>query len=460
MSEKSFRQRVLTAGGWAILGNLVGQLIRFGSNLILTRLLMPDAFGLMAIITVVMFGLSMLSDTGTTQALVRSPRGLEPVFRATAWSVQLVRGAFLGVLCILVASGLLVAANLGWLPAGTTYAHPDLPWLLYAYSICPLIQGAASTKLALAQRALQIKESVLCSMWSQILALPFTLLMAWSLQSVWALLLGSLLAALLQTALSHRLIRGEPDRLGWDRDSLQELASFGRWVLVASAVGFMASNGDRLLLSGLISAAQLGHYAIAFLIVSVVQMVFSLVLGSVVFPAISEVARTRPADLERTYIKFQRFADLVLVGAGAALAIAGPALVRLVYDDRYVDTGWMVSVLAMGLAGMRFQVLEQCYLALGKPSWMSLSNVLRVCALLLLVPLGHRHGGMWGAVVGVAVSQYAGWGVAFYFRYSQRFSVWRAEAWLPLALVGGLAAGGILAFTIQYCSVLLGRVVE
>lgn len=444
MSERSFKQRVLSAGGWAILGNLAGQIIRFGSNLLLTRLLMPDAFGLMAVITVVMFGLSMLSDTGTTQALVRSPRGLEPVFRATAWTVQLVRGLILGLLCLLVAGGLLLAAEQGWLPTNTTYAHPDLPWLLMAYSVCPLIQGATSTKLALAQRALQIKESVLCAVLSQLLALPVTLFLAWSLKSVWALLVGSLLAAALQTVLSHRLIRGEPDRIGWDRSSLQELASFGRWVLVASTVGFMASNGDRLLLSGLISAEQMGHYAIAFLIVSVVQMVFSLVLGSVVFPAISEVARTRPADLERTYIRFQRVADLVLVGAGALLAVSGPALVHLVYDDRYADTGWMVSVLAMGLAGMRFQVLEQCYLALGKPSLMSLSNILRVAALVAAVPWGHSQAGMLGAVSGVALSQYAGWIVAFYFRRSQGYSWWRAEAWLPAALMIGAVAGWLL----------------
>lgn len=453
MSVSNLRRRVLRAGSWALVGNLTSQLIRLGSNLVLTRLLLPDAFGLMALITVVMVGLAMLSDTGTSQALVRSPRGTEPAFRATVWAVQLIRGAVLCGACLAVAFCLWLAGGMGWLPAGSTYAHPQLPGLLAVYSVCPLIQGLASTKLALAQRELRIKDTVMCAMLSQALALPLTLALAWSMRSVWSLVWGSLFAALLQTVFTHLLIKGERDRLGWDKDSLKELASFGRWVLLASTIGFMASSGDRLLLSGLIDATSMGHYAIAFLIVGVVQTVFSLLLGSVVFPAISEVFRHNPSGLESTYTKFQRVADVMLLGGGAALAVSGPALIRLIYDHRYEDTGWMVSILAIGVMGMRFQVIEQCYLALGLPRLMTLANVLRIVALVLLVPLAHSHFGLGGAVWGIALSQYAGWAVAFRFRWKHRYSWWRADAWAPGLLVAGAASGWAL-------SVLLDVIVE
>ena len=72
-------------------------ILRLGSNLILTRILFPEAFGLMALVQVVLAGTEMFSDFGIRGSIVQSSRGDDPVFLNTAWTVQIGRGVLLGL---------------------------------------------------------------------------------------------------------------------------------------------------------------------------------------------------------------------------------------------------------------------------------------------------------------------------------------------------------------------------
>ncbi len=80
-----------------------GQVLRLASNLILTRLLFPEAFGLMAMLSLVLFGLTMLTDVGLGPAVIRSPRGDDPLFLDTVWSIKVLRGLSLWIVAALLA---------------------------------------------------------------------------------------------------------------------------------------------------------------------------------------------------------------------------------------------------------------------------------------------------------------------------------------------------------------------
>ena len=70
--------RVLRAGGWTIFGFGASQLLRLGGNLILTRLLFPEAFGLMAIVQAVLVGVTLLSDIGVEQSIIHNKEAMSP----------------------------------------------------------------------------------------------------------------------------------------------------------------------------------------------------------------------------------------------------------------------------------------------------------------------------------------------------------------------------------------------
>src|SRR5580693_6285452 len=100
-ADKSVVGKLFVRGSiWSLVQYGSGQLIRLGSNLILWRLLYPDAFGLMAIVNSFIVGLAMFSDIGIGQNVVRHERGDEPDFLNTIWTIQVLRGLALMVLAI------------------------------------------------------------------------------------------------------------------------------------------------------------------------------------------------------------------------------------------------------------------------------------------------------------------------------------------------------------------------
>ena len=115
LRDEGIFARAMRSSAWTIFGFVASQGIRFGSNLILTRLLFPEAFGMMALVTVAMVGLSNFSDMGTAPSIAYNPRGDDPSFLDTAWTLHVVRGVLLW----------LAACALAW-PFARFYGEPML----------------------------------------------------------------------------------------------------------------------------------------------------------------------------------------------------------------------------------------------------------------------------------------------------------------------------------------------
>ena len=86
LDRRSFRGALWTVGGFG-----AGQVIRFVSNIILTRLLVPQLFGLMAIVNTVRMGIELISDLGIGQNMIYSPNASDPEYYNTAWTLQIIR---------------------------------------------------------------------------------------------------------------------------------------------------------------------------------------------------------------------------------------------------------------------------------------------------------------------------------------------------------------------------------
>src|SRR5204863_421086 len=82
---------------WSATEYLAGFILRLGSNLILARLLVPEMFGLMALVNTFMMGLQMFSDVGIGPSIIQNRRGDDPAFLNTAWTIQVMRGMALSL---------------------------------------------------------------------------------------------------------------------------------------------------------------------------------------------------------------------------------------------------------------------------------------------------------------------------------------------------------------------------
>ena len=125
--------RAGAAALWLLGSQLGSQLLRLAGNLLLARLLAPDAFGLMAALNTLYFALVMCSDLGIWQLVVQSQR-TDPRFLGSAWSLQLLRALGLASMIVGLAALLGAAVAAGWLAPGTAYADPRLPPMVMALS--------------------------------------------------------------------------------------------------------------------------------------------------------------------------------------------------------------------------------------------------------------------------------------------------------------------------------------
>ncbi|MCU0668076.1 MAG: oligosaccharide flippase family protein, partial [Myxococcota bacterium] len=112
-STGTLASRASRAALASVLGQAAAQGLRLVGNLVLSYLLFPEAFGLMLIVNTVLLGLQILSDLGLQPAIIRHPRGDDPDFVNTAWTVGVIRGA------VLFAIGLALA-----IPIARFYREP------------------------------------------------------------------------------------------------------------------------------------------------------------------------------------------------------------------------------------------------------------------------------------------------------------------------------------------------
>lgn len=436
----SLRRRMLRAAGWLVGGNISSQALRLLSNLILTRLLLPEAYGLVAAVNILYFALVMFSDLGVWQSVVKSERGTHANFLGTAWSVQLLRAALLCVVVLLIAAGLQLAGNAGYFQAGTAYADPRLPPMVAVFSLCALLQGLESMNLAIAQRELKVAFLARLEFLCQVIAAISTVLLALATHSVWSLLIGTLCSAAARTALSHWYLPGPSCRPRWDRSCALEIVGFGKWILVSSVIGFLAANGEKLILGGSLSTASFGVFSIAATLMMAVTSIYSSLNAHIIFPTLSEALRADADTAGRVYTRVQRIADAFLGIMAGGIFMAGHWAVDLLYDHRYHDAGWMFQWLGLGLLAIRHQVVEQLMFAKGRPAWVSASNALRALSLALLIPAGFAAAGEKGAIAAVVLSQFANWPVALWFKYRNGLLTLASErTWLPACILGGLA---------------------
>lgn len=390
----SLRSLAIRGSVWTILGYAGGQVLRLAGNLVLTRLLFPEAFGLMALVQVFMQGLAMFSDIGIGPSIIQNPRGEEPRFLNTAWTIQVCRGAILS-LCALL---------LGW-PVAQFYGEPQLAALLPVAGLSALIAGFNSTRLFTCNRRMALGRLTVVELLAQAIGLTITVLWAWQSRTVWALVFGGLFGSAVKTTLTHTMLPGERNGFCWDATSRKDLFSFGKWIFISTLTTFLAAQSDRLIFGKLITLEMLGVYSIAFMLATMPTQVMLRIGSTVVFPLYSNIVR-RDGALRELFMRVR--SKLVVAGAClvAILIACGPLLVRCLYDDRYHSAGWMLQLLAIA---SWFQILEctngSALLALGRPRWVAAGNVMKLIGIAGLMMLGYSVAGFPGAVGGLVAAE-------------------------------------------------------
>lgn len=390
--------RVVRGTASLVVAQLGSHGLRLVSNVILTRLIAPEAFGLMGIIVAVTTGLQLVSDIGLRQALVRSPRGDERVFLDTAWTLGIVRGL---LLCV-------VGCAAAW-PAARFYDEPALLWLLPLTAIQAVLQAFESTNTTLATRRLHVGRVVVMELLSQVVGLCIAVPMAWATHSVVALVGAALGSALARTLMSHVFLPGGRNRFAWEERTRREIYSFGGWIMVSTFLFFLGTRWDVFALGRFEGMAMLGVYAIAQMITVVPVQISGRVVGSVLLPALSEEYRAAADKFAGTLSR----ARAVLLPAGGVLflgaAATAPAFCRVLYREEYRDAGWMTQLLVVAAwCSFLQESSARALAALGDSKGIAAANLARLVFTAGFTWIGFEVGSLVGFIIANACGAFVG----------------------------------------------------
>lgn len=418
--KNNLKMRAINSGMWVTVGYGLQQVLRLGSNLILTRLLFPEAFGLMAIIQTVMMGLTMMSDIGIVPSIIHNERGQEPAFLNTAWTMQIMQGLVIFLVMLLSASYF-----------AEFYHEPILSQLLPIVGLSAVIAGFNSTKIALANRNLLMGKVTLIELVTYVISIIVTILLAWMYKSVWALIWGTLIGGLLKTLASHFYLPGENNKFAWEQPALKALLGFGSMIFLSSSLTFFAGEGNKLLVAKFLDVKMLAFYTLASTMSMIFWQAMLQLSGKILFPTYSEVLRDHPERMNSVLTK----ARLAMIASGGLCALFfvffGDQFMWTIYDERYKETGVMLQILAMGsLAGIIVGSYTGVFFAKGLIGTSTVTQGVQIVFQVIAIMVGYHFYGAKGVIVALASIHWLLYPVYAYLLHT-RAGLWQPKIDLP-----------------------------
>jgi O-antigen/teichoic acid export membrane protein len=440
------KKKIFIAGIWVILIFGLSQLVRLGSNLVITRLLVPEMFGVMAVVNVVMFGIAMFTDLGLWAFIVRHKDHDNPHLLNVVWTLQVIRGWVIFLVVIALTASLAIGNH--FIPDifHGIYADPRLPLLVLITGISSVIVGYKSMASPIMSRKLEVGKLELIELLSQIAGVIF--MIAWVLfyPSIWALVTAGLISSLVSTFLSYYLF---PFRHKFTVDNaiVKEVFNFSKWIVIASVLTYLFSQGDKLFFAGKIDAAALGIYSIAFMLVSTLTSVTQTLAEKIVFPVFASLVHGERHALKERYYKVRLYLDIPIFFVAGLLIALGPAIVDTLYDDRYIEAGWMLQILTFSVIGNTLSLVSmECLSALSITKVRMWVMLIRTVGLFIGLPLFFNLYGFKGAIWVVALNVWLSLPVVYWtLAKNAVFSLINEVRALPMIAAGYFLGKAVLS---------------
>jgi O-antigen/teichoic acid export membrane protein len=422
------------------LGTKMG--LRFLSNLLLTRLLSPEMFGIASLGNAIIAGVEMLSDFGVRQSVIRSHRE-DAEFLQTAWTVQVARGCALALLIFLLAY-----------PVAAFYDRPSLAGFLFIVAFSNIAMGMNNIHVWKEHRAARLRRIAIIEVAAAFLGLLVMAVWAWYSPTYIALAVGAVASTAFFTLGSFLVFPAGNCRLCFDHEALAELVGFGKWVLISTLLAFATTQMDKLALGKLISLEQLGLYSIAWLWASLPNLLLDRWAVEVFFPLAAHWTRGQEGtDIWRVR---QLFVLLLAVCAATVYAVSD-LLIGFIYKRDYAGVSPLMRQLAfVALLYSIDQVYSHILIARGRPQDKIAGQMSSVAVFGALLLPAHAMAGIDGVIALLAISATVriAWQLAKFGR-----SAWREAVVDLLSLLGAGVVGHLLFAFISSLETVAARLV-
>ena len=328
----SMRSRVMRGLAWKVVSQIFNQSWQTVVAIVLARLLLPQDYGLAAMVIVFAAVVPIFSDLALGAALVQR-RELSESDRSTVFWTSVGVGAAFTVLGV----------ALSW-PIAAFYGKPQVQPLFAALSLTFMVTALGTTQKALLTREMNFKSLELRLMAGGLLAGVGGIVLASAGYGPWAIIGQQMILAVSSTFLLWHFTRWRP-RFTFSLASLRQMAGFSANVFGTRILFYINRSSDNLLIGKVLSAKSLGAYALAYNVMLAPLNRLGWPIAEVLFPAFSRM-QDEPERMASAWVRVNRLVGAVTVPATLGLAVVAPEFVTVVLGERWSAAEPVIRLLA------------------------------------------------------------------------------------------------------------------
>lgn len=376
MGQKGLTQSVAKATKWSAMAELGAKLVAPVTNMILARLLVPEAFGVVQTLTLVVSFAEIFTDAGFQKYLVQREFQDEEdlnVSTNVAFWTNLSFSVLLWLLIALFSEP--IAAAVGSQGHGKAVTVMSLQIPLLAFS---------SIQMARYRRDMDFKSLFFVRMVTALVPLAVTVPLALWLRSYWALVAGNLCKDLINALLLTWRSKWKPKRI-YRLEKLKQMLSFSIWTIVENVTIWLTANVGTFIVGLALTDHDVGLYKTTISTVNGYMSIISATVMQVLFSGLSR-CQDDEEGFQQLFLKFQRLTAMVLLPLGFGMYVFRDLVVAILLGDQWTAVAdflgmWSAtSALTIILSSMNSEVFR----SKGKPR---LSVVNQLLHLVVLIPV-------------------------------------------------------------------------
>ena len=404
--------------------------LRLGSNLILTRLLAPEAYGVAGIVTSVAYILTMVSDMGLRSYITRHPTASAELVQ-TVWTMRFIRNV---VLAIIMFGGAGFFAQL--------YNEPEVAVAIRVASVLFVIDALSSMHFLTNERERRVIRLSVIDFIRFLLVTGITIIAAYYLRNYWAIILSMVVNSVTLVWASYALMRGVPVKFVLRREHIKDVLLFCRYVIPSSIISIVLTQTDRFFIANYFPLAELGKFMLAMAIMLAISSLIGEYVMRVFYPKFAQANREAPESVREVYYGGRRLMTLLLAFAIAGLIGCSEIVVKILFNDEYLGAGLYLSILCLQpLAHLALFPAEQALIAKGFIRVTLTQTILQLVWVLSAGPIAYFQYGPLAVVIVMSLTRFALFPFFWWNLIRHKLFNFLEELYYVAAIAAGLLIG-------------------
>lgn len=381
MSE--LNNKIVKATKWSAITEFIAKLVTPISSMVLARLLTPDAFGVVATLTMIITFAEIFTDAGFQKYLIQHE------FKDDKDRVDSTNVAFWSNFVLSLLIWLLI--GLFCEPLATIVGNPGLGHVLTIACISIPLAAFSSIQMALYKRDFDFKTLFKVRIVAICIPLFVTIPLAIWLKSYWALVFGTIAGNLANAILLTYYSKWKPT-FYYSFAKLKEMFSFTMWSMFESISIWLTAYVDVFIIGVYLNEYYLGLYKTSITIVGQITALITSVTTPILYSALSRL-QSDEEEFKKMFFKFQKIVALLVIPLGVGIFCFSDLITNLL-GNQWIEASGFIGIwgLTSSITIVLSHYCSEIYRAKGLPKLSVLAQILHIIVLWPTVLFSVKYG--------------------------------------------------------------------